>query len=816
MERYICIHGHFYQPPRENPGLEEIELQDSAYPYHDWNERITAECYAPNGASRILDDANRIVQIVNNYSKISFNFGPTLLAWMEANAPLVYRAILDADRESQKIFSAHGSALAQAYNHMILPLANRRDKYTQVLWGIHDFEHRFGRPPEGMWLPETAVDLETLDIMAELGIRFTILAPSQANRVRPLGGRHWRDVSGGRIDPTMAYVQRLPSGRRITVFFYDGPISRAVAFEGQLSNGEHFAQRLLSGFSDARTGPYQLVHIATDGETYGHHHRHGDMALSYALRSIETNHPAQLTNYGEVLEKHRPTHLVEIYEHTSWSCAHGIERWRSDCGCHSGRHPGWSQAWRAPLREALDWLRDTLAPTYEERARRLLIDPWAARNDYISIILDRSPQGLQHFLSKHAVPALTAAERVIVLKLLELQRHAMLMYTSCGWFFDELSGIETVQVLQYAGRAIQLAQELFGDAVETLFLEKLEPAKSNIPAHQDGRHIYEKLVKPAMVDWEKIGAHYAVSSVFESYPERTRLFCYTAEREDLQSVEAGRAKLLVGRVRLTSDITYESADLSFGVLHFGDHNVNGGVQHFQGDEAYRTTVEEMTAAFAKADFPEVIRLLDRHFGESTYSLKSLFRDNQRKVLNRILESTLAEAEAGYRQIYERHAPLMRFLNDLSMPLNDLSVPLPKALQMAASFILNIDLRRAFEVEAPNLDRVRMLLAEARLWRVELDTAGLAFGLQKTLERMIEQLWTSPTDLSRLLALRASADLIRSLPFELNLWNVQNTYYDLLQRIYPDVLDKADQEDEAAQTWVDHFLALGEALMIRVE
>jgi alpha-amylase/alpha-mannosidase (GH57 family) len=816
MERYICIHGHFYQPPRENPWLEEIELQNSAYPYHDWNERITAECYAPNGTSRILDDANRITQIVNNYAKISFNFGPTLLAWLEANAPLVYRAVLDADRESQKIFSAHGSALAQAYNHMILPLANRRDKYTQVLWGIRDFEYRFGRAPEGMWLPETAVDLETLDILAEFGIRFTILAPYQASRVRPLGGRHWRDVSGGRLDPTMAYVQRLPSGRRITVFFYDGPISRAVAFEGLLSDGEHFAQRLLSGFSDARTGPYQLVHIATDGETYGHHRHHGDMALAYALRHIETNHLARLTNYGEVLEKHRPAHLVEIYEQTSWSCGHGIERWRSNCGCHSGMHPGWSQAWRAPLREALDWLRDTLAPKYEQRARTLLIDPWAARDDYITVILDRSPQSLQHFLSKHAVTALTAAERVTVLKLLELQRHAMLMYTSCGWFFDELSGIETVQVLQYAGRAIQLAQELFGDAVEALFLEKLEPAKSNLAAHQDGRHIYGKLVKPAMVDWEKIGAHYAVSSVFESYPERARLFCYTAEREDFQGVEAGRAKLIVGRVRLTSDITHESADLSFGALHFGDHNVSGGVQHFQGDEVYRTTVNEMTAAFAKADFAEVIRLLDRHFGESTYSLKSLFRDNQRKVLNRILESTLAEAEAAYRQIYEHHAPMMRFLNDLSMPLNDLSVPLPNAFQMATSFILNIDLRRAFEADAPNLNRVRTLLEEARLWRVELDTAGLGFALQKTLERIIEQLWTSPTDLSRLVALRASADLIRSLPFELNLWKVQNIYYDLLQRIYPDVLDKADQEDEAAQTWVEHFLTLGEALLIRVE
>jgi alpha-amylase/alpha-mannosidase (GH57 family) len=816
MERYICIHGHFYQPPRENPWLDAIELQDSAYPYHDWNERITAECYAANGASRILDRSDRIVQIINNYARISFNWGPTLLAWLEDKAPEVYRAILDADRESQRLFSGHGSALTQAYNHMILPLANRRDKYTQISWGIRDFVHRFGRTPAGMWLPETAVDLESLDIMAELGIRFSILSPHQANRVRPIGGRHWRDVSGGRIDPTVPYVQRLPSGRSITLFFYDGPISRAVAFEGLLTNGEHFAQRLLSGFSEARTSQAQLVHIATDGETYGHHHRYGDMALAYALRYIESNNLARLTNYGEFLEQHRPRYLVEVYERTSWSCAHGIERWRSHCGCHSGMYPGWNQAWRAPLREALDWLRDTLAPEYEVMARRFLRDPWAARDDYIAVILTRSPESFEQFLDTHAIAPLSAGDKVQVLKLLELQRHAMLMYTSCGWFFDELSGIETVQILQYAGRAIQLAQVLFGNDIESHFFEKLIQAKSNIPEHRDGVTIYEKSVKPAMVDWEKIGAHYAVSSVFEPYPERTKLFCYTAEREDHQSFQVGRAKLVVGKARLTSEITHESAVLSFGVLHFGDHNVNGGVRHLQEEDTYLVVAEELSAAFGRAEFPEVIRCLDRHFGESTYSIKSLFRDEQRKVLNLLLESTLSEVEGLYRQVYERHTPLMQFLSDLSLPMTDLHIPLPKAFHMAASFILNIDLRRAFEEEILNLDRLRVLLEAVHKWQIELDSTSLGYTLQKTLDRLIEQLASSPNDLSLLRTLEAAAGLVRSLPFELSLWKVQNLYYDMLQRIYPEVLDKADQEDAEAQSWVDHFVSLGEALLIKVE
>jgi len=485
MERYICIHCHFYQPPRENPWLEAIELQDSAYPYHDWNERITAECYAANAASRILDNKGRIASIVNNYAKISSNFGSTLLSWLEVKAPDVYQAILASDRTSREKFSGHGSALAQAYSHMILPLANQRDKYTQMLWGVRDFKHRFGRAPEGMWLPETAVDLESLDILAKLGIRFTILAPRQARRVRRRGSRTWRDVSGGRIDSTMAYELHLPSGRKINLFFYDEPISHAVAFEGLLGKGEHFAQRLLNAFSEMRPWP-QLVHIATDGETYGHHHRFGDMALAYALHYIETNKLARITNYGEYLDRYPPTHQVEIFENTAWSCAHGVERWRSDCGCNSGTHPDWTQAWRAPLRNAFDWLRDTLAPQYAEKTHALLKDPWAARNDYIEVILDRSPESIARFLGKHAAKELSEAEKVTALKWLELQRQAMLMYTSDGWFFDELSGIETVQLIQYAGRAIQLAQGLCDTQIESRFLEKLAAAKSNAPAYRDG------------------------------------------------------------------------------------------------------------------------------------------------------------------------------------------------------------------------------------------------------------------------------------------------------------------------------------------
>ncbi|MEJ7607720.1 MAG: hypothetical protein WKF37_15960 [Bryobacteraceae bacterium] len=340
--RYLCVHGHFYQPPRENPWLEAIELQDSAYPYHDWNERITAECYAPNAATRILDSDGRIDQIVNNYSRINFNFGPTLLAWAKDKAPGLHQMIVDADVQSRTEFSGHGSAIAQAYNHMIMPLSNRRDKFTQVHWGIEDFRFRFGREPEGMWLPETAVDVETLDIMAELGLKFTILAQHQAHLVRRIDAKEWVDVTGGRIDPTRAYDCRLQSGRTIAIFFYDGPISRAVAFERLLDNGVVFGQRLVSGYSSGRDWP-ELAHIATDGESYGHHHRYGEMALAYALNHIESEQQARITNYGEYLASHPPTHEVEIYENTAWSCAHGVGRWNSDCSCNTGGSGDWNQ-----------------------------------------------------------------------------------------------------------------------------------------------------------------------------------------------------------------------------------------------------------------------------------------------------------------------------------------------------------------------------------------------------------------------------------------------------------------------------------------
>ena len=803
--RYLCVHGHFYQPPRENPSLEAIELQDSAYPYHDWNEKITAECYAPNAVSRILDDQQRIVQLVNNYAQISFNFGPTLLSWIDAKSPKTYEALRDADNTSRERFSGHGSAIAQAYNHMILPLSNARDRETQVKWGIQDFQHRFGRSPEGMWLPETAVNTDTLEALAAQGIKFTILAPRQAKRIRKRGSRHWADVSGDRVDPSRAYLVRLPSRREINVFFYDGPISQGVAFERLLDNGQRFADRLLSGFSDARQWP-QLVHIATDGESYGHHHRFGEMALSYALHHIETNKLAQLTNYGEFLEKHPPDHFAEIVENSSWSCVHGVERWRGNCGCNSGGHAGWNQEWRGPLRGALDWLRDCLAPLYEQKAASLLKDPWLARDEYIAVILDRSEGSIAKFFAQHSTHSLEPCEQVIALKLLEMQRHAMLMYTSCGWFFDELSGLETVQVMHYAGRAVRLAEEVLGQQIEPEFLDRLSHAKSNLPELGDGRQIYDKFVKPGFVSTDQVAGHYAISSLFETYSEQTQIYSYDVKREDYSLEMEGKHRLAIGRARFRSEVTRETADLSFGVLHLGDHNIAAGVCHFADLEKYESLKKTLIDSFAQADTAGALQTLTAAFSNNTFSLRTLFRDEQRKIVDIILDESLATAAAAYRNIYENHAPLIRFLHGLG-------IPVPSAFQSAAEIALNTQLKQAFDRTDPDIEAIQSYLKEAAVSQVKLDAPGLEYALGKRLEREATQFAQEPTNVEAVQKFRKLLEFAATLPFPAVLWEVQNISYGPLIQAMDELRQKITDSDESSRNTLNELALLRERLRI---
>ncbi len=805
--KYLCVHCHFYQPPRENPWLEEIELQDSAYPYHDWNERVAAECYAPNLAARILDDAKRITRIVNNYSKISFDFGPTLLSWLAEHMPDLHKDLVDADKQTQKKFSGHGSAIAQAYNHMILPLANSRDKKTQIRWGFEDFVSRFGRLPEGMWLPETAVDLESLDLMAQAGMSFAVLAPHQAKAVRPLAGEEWQQLTNTSIDPSRAYLLKTPGGNSINLFFYDGPVSQAVAFEKLLNDGETFAKRLLSGYSDRRTWP-QLMHIATDGETYGHHHRYGEMALAYALDSLESKKLVKLTNYGEFLENNPPTHEVEIRENTSWSCVHGVERWRSNCGCNTGR-AGCNQEWRKPLRDALDWLRDAVNPRFEELGATLLRDPWAARDGYISVMLDRSPDVRQRFGQEHFIRDLTETEQVTAWKLLELQRHSMLMYTSCGWFFDELSGIETVQIIQYAGRVVQLAEQLFGHDIEHDFLQKLSAAKSNLPEFGTGADIYRTHVKPSIVDLEKVGAHYSISSLFAPYGERTDIFSYTVKRLDYHTSEAGKLRTALGQASFTSKVTQESEVLAFWVVDFGGHNVVGGVQPRDRFTGYQDFARYMGDSLSRVDIPEVVRLLDKTFGEKTYSLRSLFRDEQRRILRTILSAAVAEAEAAYLQLYTDHAALMRFVTSLGTPM-------PREFSAAIEYAVNSLLRRACSSEELNSERIQNLLREARASNLNIDKTTLEFYLRRRIEVLSARFAADPSNQDKLGDLASALKVVKLMPFTVNLWSAQNYVYAIQGGLYTRTRRKAQRGDARAAAWVQSYLELCELLSIRIQ
>ena len=817
--RFVCIHGHFYQPPRENPWIEAVETQDSAAPYHDWNERITAECYAPNGAARIVDSKNRILRITNNYARISFNFGPTLLSWMEEKAPLTYRMVRNADRQSQKHFG-HGSAMAQVYNHVIMPLASTRDRISQIVWGIADFEHRFGRKPEGMWLAETAVDLETLDLLARHDIRFTILAPHQCARIRPLdhadsateaaeadassNGNGWQETPDASVDTTRPYLVHTSPGYSIAVFFYNGPVSRAIAFDGLLNSGEAFADRLLGGFTP-REGS-QLVHVATDGETYGHHHRHGEMALAYALQLIEEGN-ARLTNYAAFLAKFPPTHEAQIVENSSWSCFHGVERWRSDCGCNGGK-PGWNQKWRAPLREALDWLRDSVAPLVRTACADLLTDVDAARNDFIHVILDRSRPSVDAFLARHSIRTLNPAERIRALQLMELERNAMLMYTSCGWFFDDISGIETVQIITYAARVLELAAALFPETrgvFERSFTDRLAQAKSNDPEWHDGRYIYDQAIRPMVVDLEQVVAHYAISCVFPraeeaAAAEHDRLFCYTIEHLWETTLPYGLGQLRLGRVRISSLLTEEAEEAAYGLLHFGDQNVSAAVKRVAGEEHQDLVLlaKEIEDAVDASNLTEVVRLMDDYFGESRFSLTSLFTDEQRRIVKSILDPAMQSLEATLTALYESHASLLHFLARTG-------VPRPPALRVAAQFAIHSQLRRVLEADPVDVATVDRLLEEAREDAVVIDQPTLGFLADERMHAAMERLQKSPSDHDAVRQALRLAIALRALPFSVDLWQAQNIWYELSSRVAGE--SKALRDD---------FLALGTALNIRVD
>lgn len=792
MKRYLCIHGHFYQPPRENPWLEEIELQDSARPYHDWNERISAECYLPNTAARVVDHENRILDVVDNYAKISFNFGPTLLSWMERVQPDLYQKILEADQISMRERSGHGNALAQVYNHLIMPLASRRDKVTQVRWGIADFESRFKRKPEGMWLPETAADLESLQVLAEEGIRFTILAPHQARRIRriaPDGKKgeteeRWEEVEG--IDPTRAYRCFLSDGLSIDLFFYDGPISHSVAFDQLLRSGEAFVDRLKGGFSDRRDWP-QLLHIATDGESYGHHFAHGDMALAYTLQEIERQQIAEWTNYGEYLSKNPPTYEVEIVEQSAWSCFHGVERWRSDCGCQSGGHPDWNQRWRQPLREGFDALKSVLDLLFETKGKRLLKDPWQARDHYIRLIRKREENRLnweevEAFLSQQQARTFTRLDQEEAIQILEMQRNALLMFTSCAWFFDDLSGLEATQNLKYAGRAIQLAKKIdpngLGGEVETLLLERLKEAKSNLPEFGEGTSVYQRFVNGSIIDAERIIAHYAIASLYEDAPRSGHFCSHQIDLQDYRRITDRTVTLAIGSVLVTSDITFDQEEAVFGVLHFGDHDFHCAVGGRLDAESYDRMKSDLIQKFYHGSQADVVRGLNHALGERAFSLNDLLIEPRRKILSLVTGSLFRRYENTWRQLYLDHQRLMFYLNSTQAKI-------PKSYLAAAEQVLNHDLKEEVSrlSDPPIFDRIIQIIDEAKQWGIDIKVDEIEQRLSTFLKLQMQLLVnTEPCNVQAVInQAHHLLDIVDRAHLEINLWEAQNLFHQFIQR-----------------------------------
>jgi len=760
---WVCVHGHFYQPSREHPWLESIGLQDSAAPYHDWNERVTAECYARNAAARILDEDKRIIRIVNNYAAISFDAGPTLLRWLARRAPDVYAAILDADRLSRQAQFGHGNAIAQVYTHLIMPLAAPRDRVTQVVWAIKDFERRFHRHPEGMWLPETAVDVATLEVLAAQRLAFTILAPHQAWRVRTGPESPWFYVSDSRFDTGMPYRCRLPSGRSIAIFFYDAAVSNAIAFAGLLHDGAALAERLAAPAGEMGG---RLRAVATDGESYGHHHRFGEMALAAALQRLRDDGAIRLTNFGAYLAMHPPTAEVEIRERTSWSCPHGVERWRADCGCRTG--PGGHQRWRGPLREAIDWLKQELDRLYEQHAGPLFRDVWAARDDAVELI-DPDPGAEESFFARHASGGLTDERRREARRLLEAQRQGMLMQSSDGWFFDDIAGPEAVQILAHASRAMDLVRT-WDATLEPAFVRRLQAAPGNVPAVPDGAAVYDRFVRPQAVPTARLVAIHAICSLVEQPgPDAPAV---TIRQLDAARTDAGGHALLVGRVVVSSSVTGDEEEAAYAVVHFGGHEVHCAAQAGVPAERFEELRATLLWRFGRDVLSEVIRTLDEALGPAYFTLRDLPPDDRRRVLAAMTARPLRALDETYRRVYQENRGMMEYLRDAQAPV-------PPEMVMAAVVVLTRDLEDELRSppDQPLDTRAFTLVDELRSWGREVR----ADRFEPLLRGRLEAVLTGPLPLpDRLQRAAQILDLADAAGITLDLWEAQNRFHRLLR------------------------------------
>ncbi|MBI4083075.1 MAG: DUF3536 domain-containing protein [Candidatus Lambdaproteobacteria bacterium] len=783
MATPIVIHGHFYQPPRENPWTAYVDREPSATPFHDWNARIHAECYRPNAYARILDGYSRVERIVNNYAHLSFNFGPTLLSWLEVHHPITYVRILDADRISREQRGGHGNAIAQGYNHAILPLCDPLDRLTQVRWGIADFRHRFGRDPEGMWLPETACTDAVLGDLIDHGIAFTILSPRQAERVRKLGEEEaeWQSVAEGGIDTTCAYryFHRDGSGRSLTLFFYDGTIAQAIAFEGIAASSQAFLDRI----ERAGHGESRLLHVATDGESYGHHTKFGDRALAYLLEVMAAGRGFEFTNYGAYLERHPPTMEVEIKsgpngEGTSWSCAHGVGRWYRDCGCRTGGQEGWNQAWRQPLRNALDFLRDETRKVYEAQAGDVFKDPWAARDAYIRLVLDRTGPREWYF-EQFAGRLPPEPERVRLLTLLEMQRQTLLMYTSCGWFFNDLSGIETVQVLKYAGRAMDLMQDVRADPPREAFLSLLAHAQSNIPELGHGADIFRRFVDPIRAAPQRIASHLGIASLMDGEQEVGMAANYRFVRRDYRKEERGRLTMSTCQLMLESLETGRRDEYAVASMYLGGVDFYCVLRPFSNPSRFRTSTTQLWESFATASLPALLRIAQKGFGPDEFGLEHLLPEGRQRIAEIVFGNMVHRFSEQYARLYEDNRRGIEMLQEAGFEV-------PAELRAAAEFTLGRRFEDEIRSQHKSLDQAAYAQAveiagEAAHHGYQFDRSA-ANALFSALIEGIVELAAAQLQEENLRTALAMTMLTRKLRLTPNLERPQEIVYEALMRL----------------------------------
>lgn len=810
MAIHLVIHGHFYQPPRENPWTGAVERQESAAPFHDWNARIADECYAPNARSRVLDRQGRIQDVVNNYERLSFNVGPTLLSWMAEQAPAIVEALRSADRASQARLH-HGNAVAQAYNHMILPLATPRDRQTQIHWGLREFQHCYGRDPEAMWLPETSVDAATLALLVRAGMRYVILSPAQAARWRPMGESRWITPVEAELDPRRPYrfylkdaQGRRQSDRGIDVCFYHAPISRGISFQHYLRDAGVLASRI----ADAAAGfPEPLILIATDGESFGHHEKFGDMCLATLFAQEAPQRGFAVTNLAAYLEAHRPMWEVELLPQSAWSCSHGVGRWKDDCGCSTGGGPGWNQRWRRPLREGLDRLRDALGEIFTEEGGPLLKDVWAARDDYIELLLDPGQTARAAFFARHATRPLSGEEEARALRLLEMQHQAMLMYTSCGWFFSDVSGIETVQNLRYAARAIELAEPFAPLDLEAVLLGHLERAQSNVPAWKDGRHIWERQVRPSRVRAEDAVARLLLEGALGR--EVTRQARY---RWDLTPDPIAREDgLVLAGVRGVSQVTGESLRFAAACRRDGRFDFLAGVAPWPATDDWAGFVEETKVALRPGG-SGLTAWTGRHAARLV-RLRHFLPDERRAILEEMLVETQGRLESAGEALCAEALPAAEAMVDVGMALPPWLATL---LEATWSRQLAQGLEKLDGVSDPARYAAAMeLVAQARHLGLHLDLAPAAARFDRMLVQRLEaiadgsdvQAWQEYLEL-----LHVATRLILPLPERA----LQDRMFRVLRDRMPGLVETVRDPKEEAYALVTAILAVASRLNLSTD